>query len=899
MPTVSSVSTPSSRSRGMHSSASLSQMSNCDSNTPSAPPPSHPPYPPQPPAVFQPPAHQPTQQDSTPRSRSKYSSSTSRSHMSSHPPHPPQPPTAAVTSMSSVQPPMQQIMQQDIMDAFDRPPLPLQAPGVDVELPLAPSSEASSSNSRSRSDHRQQAASPSSTSMRSDAAPTPTIEYQSPCLSKEPSTIDYDDAVSSVSPPLPVQQSLCDDDDDDDEQPSRAAASFGAGAAKRQKSNKGANKRQKTDKDDEQDHEFLWMTCRDPEHLTLMLKSVATRTPLFVCPSSSVHPACCEGQQCTVVDAENSTHGDAFIALCFLDGCFSVPQLASTYGDRLPTGDMLEITWPTRTDSARDMTEWCTETLSNEQRPVMCKGDAGELQYLAAVKKTHDNLTAAEELQHATEVTASKKSEWHKLLALDCFRMMNKEDGTNVLDGKWILRWKAEDPAATSSARKLKARITLRGFREWNAQYETYAATASRVGQRAISSLAAASCGAIHLVSYDISSAFAQGLTFSELAQPGEEARAVQLMVSASDAELIREFEGWSSFDHHRHILSLQKPVYGLKDAPRSWQKRLTTLLTQAHLRPCLMDSQLFVITAQDLKEAGRSELIEKTPFENQVQAGMTAHVDDLKLATTTKLEAFLKQHLEGYIGKLTEQRERFVHVGIMHQVDSTGGVYMHQNAYVQQIQVTPLGHLKQKQAEERLDSEDQQIFNSVLGAISWLQQARPDLASQTQALQRRAHAPRKIDLVRAHQLVKYAKAHPSGLYYPAFETTESDSRLLAFTDSSFQARPDDNKALSIRGTAILLAASGIKQGALKTPVHLLECQSTKHKQVVRSTFAAELGAMVDSIDRAVGIQLLLSELFFDKQAKEARTRMAEQSHGQTVPRLIVAVDHCRCQIGL
>eukprot|EP00971_Amphidinium_carterae_P062075 1228845-Amphidinium_carterae.1 len=395
----------------------------------------------------------------------------------------------------------------------------------------------------------------------------------------------------------------------------------------------------------------------------------------------------------------------------------------------------------------------------------------------------------------------------------------------------------------------------------------------------------------MHLVSYDISSAFAQGLTFTELAQPGEEVRAVQLMVSASDAELIREFQGWSSFDHHRHILSLQKPVYGLKDAPRSWQKRLTTLLTQAHLRPCLMDSQLFVITAQDLKEAGRSELIEKTPFENQVQAGMTAHVDDLKAATTAKFEAFLKHHLEGYIGKLTEQREKFVHVGIMHQVDSAGGVYMHQNAYVQQILVTPLGHIKQKQAEEQLDSEDQQTFNSVLGAISWLQQTRPDLASQTQALQRRAHAPRKIDLVRANQLVKYAKANPSGLYYPAFETSERDARLLAFTDSSFQARPDDNKALSIRGTAILLAASGVKQGAIKTPVHLLEFQSTKHKRVVRSTFAAELGAMVDSTDRAVGIQLLLSELFFDKRAKEARTRMAEQSHGQTVPRLVVAVD--------
>eukprot|EP00971_Amphidinium_carterae_P124125 2458661-Amphidinium_carterae.1 len=170
------------------------------------------------------------------------------------------------------------------------------------------------------------------------------------------------------------------------------------------------------------------MTCQDPERLSLMLKSDALESPPLVCPSPSVYSACCEGQQCTVVNAEN--HGDTFAALCFADGCFGVPQLASTYGDSLPSGDMLEIAWPTgtRTNIAGDMSEWCAETLSNDAFPVKHEGGTGELQYLAAVKKTHDNLTASEELQHASEVTAAKRSEWHKLLTLDCFRMMNKEN---------------------------------------------------------------------------------------------------------------------------------------------------------------------------------------------------------------------------------------------------------------------------------------------------------------------------------------------------------------------------------------------------------------------------------------------------------------------------------------
>eukprot|EP00971_Amphidinium_carterae_P188088 3733277-Amphidinium_carterae.4 len=335
MPTGSSVSTPSSRS--MRSKTSGSQVS----VTPSVPPPSQPPHPPQPPATavtsatcWQPPIQQQAPQDSTPRSRSKYSSSTSRSIMSTvsvasspgQPPHPPQPPSAAaVTSMTGVQPPLQQITQQDIMDAFDIPPLPPQPPGVDIELLLRSITRA-------------------------------------------------------------LQQSLLDgdSDDDDDEQPSRAAAS--TGATKRQKSDKGANKRQKTERDNEHDDEFLWMTCRELDYLTLILKNDAIGTPLPICESSSVYSACCVGQQCTVVDTGSTNHGDACIAFCFLDGCFGIPQLASTYGCEWPTGDMLEVTWPTGKDAARHMTAWCTETLSDQRNPVKCMGYGGEPQYLAAVK---------------------------------------------------------------------------------------------------------------------------------------------------------------------------------------------------------------------------------------------------------------------------------------------------------------------------------------------------------------------------------------------------------------------------------------------------------------------------------------------------------------------------------
>eukprot|EP00971_Amphidinium_carterae_P278468 5527693-Amphidinium_carterae.1 len=114
----------------------------------------------------------------------------------------------------------------------------------------------------------------------------------------------------------------------------------------------------------------------------------------------------------------------------------------------------------------------------------------------------------------------------------------------------WVLRWKEDKESP--DGRKLKARITLRGFKEWNAEFATFAGTATRLAQRMVAMIAALSKGQMTLEAWDVSSAFARGLTFRQLAEAtGEKERSVQLMISPEDLPLVQRMSGFEDFDIH------------------------------------------------------------------------------------------------------------------------------------------------------------------------------------------------------------------------------------------------------------------------------------------------------------------------------------------------------------
>ena len=123
----------------------------------------------------------------------------------------------------------------------------------------------------------------------------------------------------------------------------------------------------------------------------------------------------------------------------------------------------------------------------------------------------------------------------------------------------------------------VKCRLTVRGFKDKFQHLDTYAGTTSCSGQRIVNADAAENEGFI-LFSFDVSQAFAKGLTFEESFKlTGTECRAVQFAVPELDC--LKQIRGFEHFNPSTESLTMLKPIKGLTDVPRAWRKKFHQVL--------------------------------------------------------------------------------------------------------------------------------------------------------------------------------------------------------------------------------------------------------------------------------------------------------------------------------
>ena len=131
------------------------------------------------------------------------------------------------------------------------------------------------------------------------------------------------------------------------------------------------------------------------------------------------------------------------------------------------------------------------------------------------------------------------------------------------------------------------------------------------------------------------------------------------------------------------------KPIYGLKDAPRAWRKKLhQVLIDWQSSRQLLAEPELYCThlpnksriqnptklntierASEHVAEQAEQEIVRTLPsVELATLVCLTSvHVDDLKgTATKSAAEALLK-HLESRVGKCKADFISFLHTGIQH----------------------------------------------------------------------------------------------------------------------------------------------------------------------------------------------------------------------------------------
>ena len=122
----------------------------------------------------------------------------------------------------------------------------------------------------------------------------------------------------------------------------------------------------------------------------------------------------------------------------------------------------------------------------------------------AVVQRDDDTLTPEILKHHAKEVVASMLSELKTWARLKCFSRRNRAVAKNIIDCRWVIKWKHEvaaisvadaskqSGASTVSKRLIRCRLTVRGFKDRDAQnLDSYAGTSRRYSQRLVCSEAA------------------------------------------------------------------------------------------------------------------------------------------------------------------------------------------------------------------------------------------------------------------------------------------------------------------------------------------------------------------------------------------------------------------------
>ena len=507
----------------------------------------------------------------------------------------------------------------------------------------------------------------------------------------------------------------------------------------------------------------------------------------------------------------------------------------------------------------------------------------GKAQRIVNVERDDDLLTPAELKEHADEVNAAMKKELSTWATHGCFSRRSRNGARNVIDCRWVIKWKWDEETLTVAAaasgqvakrrRVIRARLTVRGFKDVDkGQVATYAGTSQRFSQRVIVSEAV--IRGWDLVTTDISKAFLQGVTYEELAAlTGEPVREVNFYLPAYNIPQLRQVSGFENFDPNAEVLHCDKPGTGSVDAPRCFSIKLAKVTEQCGLVPSNVDPELcFMHQERNNKWV--------------LVAIITKHVDDIKATGEHEVVMRILKVIEGVFGAMKLSYNNFTNCGVRHiQCATTKEASLDQTEYIAGLKTIPPESYRNLSSNSKCDPTLHLQYQSLLGAVAFTALTRVDAIVFIVALQRYSHAPEVIHVKRLNVLVKWMQHSPHKLTFKRFSSSSSPQHVKIIGDSSF--KKEEEKGHSLRGVLILRCES---QGTIDFTkggtVHVLDFATKALRLVTRSTFSAELLGGCDSFDLGLLIMFILNEIVSGVPSK-ADARTLREHGGFAVPAVL------------
>lgn len=164
----------------------------------------------------------------------------------------------------------------------------------------------------------------------------------------------------------------------------------------------------------------------------------------------------------------------------------------------------------------------------------------------------------------------------------------------------------------------------------------------------------------------------------------------------------------------------------------------------------------------------------------------------------------------------------------------------------------------------------------------------RADLAVYVQALQMRCAGPRCLDVRRRNLVLRYLRRHRISILYG---TVPQPWRIVGYSDSAFRAQEDESSGLALRGLAAVLTTDCQDKPTSPTEgVNLVDYLVRRLRRVVRSTFSAELNALLDAVESLMLLQLAWHEVLCGT-GEAVDCMMASMESGRLEPPIEIVGD--------
>ncbi|XP_072060397.1 uncharacterized protein [Arachis hypogaea] len=383
--------------------------------------------------------------------------------------------------------------------------------------------------------------------------------------------------------------------------------------------------------------------------------------------------------------------------------------------------------------------------------------------------------------------------------------------GKNAVGCKWIFRTKF-NPDGTIE--RHKARLVAQGFTQIpGVDYiDTFSPVVKMSTVRVLLTVAAATNW--HLHQLDVNTAFLHGDLHEDVYMK------LPKGLQCSDPNL---------------VCKLTKFLYGLKQASRQWNIKLSAALADLGFTPSENDHSLFT------KSTG-------TTF-----TAILVYVDDLVLAgdDLSEIQA-VKMFLDDKF-KIKDLGLLKFFIG-MEVSRSNAGIALYQRKYALDL-ITDCGLLGAKPASTPMEYTaslskasgsplpDATIYRRLVGRLLYLTNTRPDLSYSVGCLSHFMDSPTDAHLKAAYRIIRYLKQSPAtGLFF----SVNNSFTLSGYTDSDWGACKDTRKSIS--GYCFFLDQT------------LISWKSKKQATVSRSSSEAEYRALANGTCELVWLLKLLKE---------------------------------------